>query len=29
MTLHPNGYDCRFEPANPGTFTDTGTGDCH
>jgi chitodextrinase len=29
MTLHPTGYDWRFEPANPGTFTDTGTGDCH
>ncbi|MCA1676744.1 MAG: alkaline phosphatase, partial [Actinobacteria bacterium] len=29
MTLHPYGYDWRFEPAWKGGFTDEGSGHCH
>jgi hypothetical protein len=29
LTLHPDGYDWRFEPAAGGSFTDAGSGRCH
>jgi acid phosphatase type 7 len=28
LALHPGGYDWRFLPAAPGTFTDSGTDAC-
>jgi Ca2+-binding RTX toxin-like protein len=29
MALLPGGYEWRFVPAAPGTFTDAGSGSCH
>jgi Cellulase (glycosyl hydrolase family 5) len=29
LTLHPHGYDWRFEPAGGGSFSDAGSGTCH
>lgn len=29
LTLHPNGYEWRFEPAGGGAFTDSGVSLCH
>lgn len=29
LTLHPTGYDWDFVPEAGGSFTDSGTGDCH
>jgi hypothetical protein len=29
LTLHPDGYDWRFVPENPGGFTDAGSAACH
>ena len=29
MTLHPSSYDWEFVPVRGGTFTDSGSGDCH
>src|SRR3954471_15980618 len=29
LTLHPSGYDWRFEPAAGASFTDAGSGPCH
>jgi hypothetical protein len=28
LTLNPTGYDYKFVPASPGTFTDSGSGSC-
>jgi hypothetical protein len=29
LTLHPGGYDFQFLPVAGGTFTDSGSGNCH
>jgi hypothetical protein len=29
LTLHPGGYDWRFEPTEDGGYRDSGTGACH
>jgi acid phosphatase type 7 len=29
LTLHPSGYDWRFSHAGGGSFTDSGSGNCH